>query len=295
MDLREIIVVGAGEAGARAVVALREQGWDGALTLIGEERHAPYERPPLSKSAIVPEAPPELPVIADARQLGDLGVDVVAGVTATRIDARMRTVHLADGRALRYDKLVLATGARPRRLTLPGAELGLLLRTYEDSLALRERFHPGARIAIVGGGFIGLELAASARVLGCVVQVVEAAQRVLQRATPPEISTILAERHEREGVEILTGVSVAGFAREGAHEIVTLADGRRLEADAIVVGVGAAPEVSLAAAAGLAIDNGVAVDGRLRTSDPDIFAGGDCASFPHPLFGGRRMRLEAWR
>ena len=295
MDLREIIVVGAGEAGARAVVALREQGWDGALTLIGEERHAPYERPPLSKSAIVSEAPPELPVIADAQQLGELGVDVVAGVTATRIDARMHTVHLADGRALRYDKLVLATGARPRRLTLPGAELGLLLRTYEDSLALRERFHRGARIAIVGGGFIGLELAASARALGCVVQVVEAAPRVLQRATPPEISAILAERHEREGVEILTGVGVAGFAREGAHEIVTLADGRRLEADAIVVGVGAAPEVSLAAAAGLAIDNGVAVDGRLRTSDPDIFAVGDCASFPHPLFGGRRMRLEAWR
>ena len=219
--------------------------------MIGEERHAPYERPPLSKSAIVSEAPPELPVIADARQLGDLGVDVVAGVAATRIDARMRTVHLADGRALRYDKLVLATGARPRRLTLPGAELGLLLRTYEDSLALRERFHPGARIAIVGGGFIGLELAASARALGCAVQVVEAAPRVLQRATPPEISAILAERHAREGVEILTAVGVSGFACEGAHEIVMLSDGRRLEADAIVVGVGAAPEVSLAAAAGL--------------------------------------------
>src|SRR5271154_4842841 len=179
MAPREIVVVGAGEAGARTAVALREQGYDGALTLIGEERHAPYERPPLSKSAIVSEAPPELPVIADARQLGDLDVDVVAGVAATRIDARTRTVHMADGRALRYDKLVLATGARPRRLTLPGAELGLLLRTYEDSLALRERFHPGARIAIVGGGFIGLELAASARMLGCAVQVVEAAPRVL--------------------------------------------------------------------------------------------------------------------
>jgi 3-phenylpropionate/trans-cinnamate dioxygenase ferredoxin reductase subunit len=295
MDPREIVVVGAGEAGARATVALREQGYDATLTLIGEERHAPYERPPLSKSAIVSEAPPELPVIADARQLTDLGVDVVAGVAATRIDAGARTLHLADGRALRYDRLVLATGARPRRLTLPGAERALVLRTFEDSAALRERFHRGARIAIIGGGFIGLELAASARALGCAVQVVEAAPRVLQRATPPEISAIIAERHRREGVEILTGVGVAGFAREGGSEIVALADGRRLEDDAIVVGVGAEPETSLAAAAGLAIDNGVAVDGRLRSSDPDIFAIGDCASFPHPLFGGRRIRLEAWR
>src|ERR1700679_3419767 len=149
MDLREIIVVGAGEAGARATVALREQGYDGTLTLVGEERHAPYERPPLSKAAIVSEAPPELPVIADARQLTDLGVDVVAGVAATRIDTRARTLHLADGRALHYDRLVLATGARPRRLTLPGADRALTLRTFADSVALRERFHRGARIAII--------------------------------------------------------------------------------------------------------------------------------------------------
>jgi 3-phenylpropionate/trans-cinnamate dioxygenase ferredoxin reductase subunit len=295
MELSEIVVVGAGEAGARTAIALREQGYYGALTLVGEERHAPYERPPLSKSAIVSKTPPELPVIADARQLTDLGVDVVAGVAATRIDASARTLHLADGRALRYDRLVLATGARPRRLGLPGAERALMLRTFEDSAALRERFHRGARVAIIGGGFIGLELAASARALGCAVQVVEAAPRVLQRATPPEISAIIAERHQREGVEIFTGVGVTGFVGQGASEIVALADGRRLEADAIVVGVGAAPETSLAAAAGLAIDNGVAVDGRLRASDLDIFAVGDCASFPHPLFGGRRMRLEAWR
>jgi 3-phenylpropionate/trans-cinnamate dioxygenase ferredoxin reductase component len=295
MPLSEIVVVGAGEAGARATIALREQGYDGALTLVGEEPHAPYERPPLSKAAIVSEAPPQLPVIADARQLTDLGVDVVAGVAATRIGARARTLHLADGRALRYDKLVLATGARPRRLGLLGAERALMLRTFEDSAVLRQRFQRGARIAIIGGGFIGLELAASARALGCAVQVVEAAPRVLQRATPPEISTIIAERHQREGVEIFTGVGVASFSRGGASEIVTLADGRRLEADTIVVGVGAAPETSLAAEAGLAVDNGVAVDGRLRTSDPDIFAVGDCANFPHPLFGGRRMRLEAWR
>ena len=295
MEPREIVVIGAGEAGARATIALREQGFDGALTLIGEERHAPYERPPLSKAAIVSEAPPDLPGIADARQLMDLGVDVVSGVAATRIERRERTVHLADGRAFRYDKLVLATGARARRLTRPGAEQALMLRTFEDALTLRGRFSVGARVVIVGGGFIGLELAASACARGCEVQVVEAAPRVLQRAIPPEISAVVSERHRREGVEISTGVGVASFARAADQNIVTLSDGRRLEADAIVVGIGAVPETSLAAAAGLAIDNGVAVDGRLRTSDPGIFAVGDCASFPHPLFGGRRLRLEAWR
>ena len=235
-------------------------------------------------------------MIADARQLTDLGVDVVAGVAATRIDPRGRGLCIWPT-AARF--ATTSWCSRPARgLGASGCRapnVALMLRTFEDSAALRERFHRGARIAIIGGGFIGLELAASARALGCAVQVVEAAPRVLQRATPPEISTIIAERHQREGVEIFTGVGVAGFAREGASEIVTLADGRRLEADAIVVGVGAAPETSLAAAAGLAIDNGVAVDGRLRASDPDIFAVGDCASFPHPLFGGRRMRLEAWR
>jgi 3-phenylpropionate/trans-cinnamate dioxygenase ferredoxin reductase subunit len=295
MGPREIVIVGAGEAGARTCIALREQGFDGALTLIGEERHAPYERPPLSKAAIVSPTPPGLPGIADASDLANLGIEVIAGVAATAIRPRERTVTLADGGERRYDKLVLATGARPRRLPLPGAEIGLTLRNYEDALALREKFRGSRRIAIVGAGFIGLELASSARQIGCEVAVVEAAPRVLQRATPPEISSVIEARHRVEGVEILLGAGVAGFARERGHDVVALSDGRRIEAGAIIIGVGAAPETSLAAAAGLAIENGVAVDSRLRTSDPDIFAIGDCASFPHPLFDGRRMRLEAWR
>jgi 3-phenylpropionate/trans-cinnamate dioxygenase ferredoxin reductase subunit len=292
---RAVVIVGAGEAGARAAIALREQGFDGALTLIGEERHAPYERPPLSKASIVSEAVPEPPGIADARDLANLGVDMIAGVAATSIDRGERSVSLADGGVRRYDKLVLATGARPRRLSLPGAERGLLLRTHEDALALRERFRAGGHVAVVGAGFIGLELASSARTLGCEVSVIESAPRVLQRATPPEIGSAIAARHRAEGVELLLGAGVSGFTRESAREVVALSDGRRIAADAIVVGVGAVPEVSLAAAAGLAIDNGVAVDARLQTSDPDIYAIGDCASFPHPLFDGRRMRLEAWR
>jgi 3-phenylpropionate/trans-cinnamate dioxygenase ferredoxin reductase subunit len=163
MTLGNVVIIGAGEAGARVAVGLREQGYDGSLTLVGEERHAPYERPPLSKAAIVSPTPPDLPAIGDTRRMSELGVEVVAGVAATRIDAREHVVDLADGRALRYGTLVLATGARARRLTLPGAELGAMLRTYEDAVDLRERFRDNARVAIVGGGFIGLELAASAR------------------------------------------------------------------------------------------------------------------------------------
>jgi len=291
MTPRQIVIVGAGESGARVAIALREQGFDGAVTLVGEERHAPYERPPLSKGAIFGEEPPTLPYIGDAQRLSELDVGAVLGVAATAIDRVGRKLRLNDGAAIAYDQLVLATGARPRRLNLPGAEHGLTLRSFEDSVVLRERMRPGAAIVVIGGGFIGLELAAGARKLGCEVVVVEAAPRVLARATPAPLAAILEARHRAEGVEILTEVGVSGFSADA----VELADGRRLKADAIVVGIGAAPETSLAAAAGLALDNGVAVNGRLQTSDADIFACGDCASFPHPLFDGRRLRLEAWR
>jgi 3-phenylpropionate/trans-cinnamate dioxygenase ferredoxin reductase subunit len=282
----KIVIVGAGEAGARVGVSLREQGFDGDIALIGEEPRLPYERPPLSKGALLAG---EAPVIADALRFSDLGVDFQSGVAATAIDRAARRVWLADGSYRPYDKLVLATGARARRL--PGDDVCLTLRTCEDALALRARLVAGARVVIVGAGFIGLELAASARAKGCRVTVVEAAPRVLQRTTPPELSTLVEARHRAEGVEVVLGAGVAEFAQGG----VLLSDGRRLAADLIVLGVGAVPEVALARAAGLTLDNGVAVDGRLGASDPDIFAIGDCASFPHPLFDGRRLRLEAWR
>lgn len=291
MAPRDIVVVGAGEAGARVCVALREQGYDGALTLIGEERHFPYERPPLSKASIVDQTEPEIPVIADARRLTDLGVDFMSGVAVEALDRASRRVTLADGGSRGYDKLVLATGATPRRLPLPGAEFGLTLRTHEDALTLRERLRGGGKVAIIGGGFIGLELAASARALTCKVTIIEAAPRLLQRATPPELSALVEARHRAEGVDFILGAGVAALRRDA----VDLTDGRRVPADTIVVGIGAAPETKLAAAAGLTIDNGIAVDGRLVTSDPDILAIGDCASFPHPLYEDRRMRLEAWR
>ena len=286
-----IVIIGAGESGARVAIALREQGFAGSVTLIGEERHAPYERPPLSKAALFGEDPPTPPYIGDAQRLSELDIETAFGVAATAIDRKARCVRLSDGADVPYDKLVLATGARARRLILPGAEFGLTLRTYEDAVTLRQRMRPGASVVVIGGGFIGLEIAAGARKLGCEVTVVEAAPRLLARATPAPLASILAARHRAEGVEILTGAGALAFSADA----VALAEGRWLKADAIVVGVGAAPETALAGGAGLALDNGVAVNARLQTSDPDIFACGDCANFPHPLFDGRLLRLEAWR
>jgi len=286
-----IVIIGAGEAGARAAIALRAEGHVGPLTLVGEEPHAPYERPPLSKASIVAPQPPPPPFIADAAGLATSGVERLAGVAAVAIDRAAREATLSDGRKLGYDALVLATGAKPRKLNAPGAEAAIMLRNYEDSLALRARFAPGQTIAIIGGGFIGLELAASAVALGCKVSVIEAAPRILARGVPAEIADLVEKRHRAAGVAFAIGAGIASIGARG----VTLTDGRLIEADCVVAGIGAIPETSLAAAAGLAIDNGIAVDGRLRASDPAISAIGDCASFPHPLYGGRRVRLEAWR
>jgi 3-phenylpropionate/trans-cinnamate dioxygenase ferredoxin reductase subunit len=290
-----IVIVGAGEAGARAALTLRAEGYGGPLSLIGDERHAPYERPPLSKATIVSEAAPAIPAIGDAGGLSGLGVEHLRGVAVTSIDRAARVVALSDGRTLAYDKLLLATGAKPRRLSVIGAEAAVYLRNFDDAIALRGCLGASRKIAIVGGGFIGLELASSARALGCEVAVIEAAPRILMRGVPSAIADALARRHHAAGVELATGAAIAAISRVGDAYTVALADGRKVEADCVIAGIGAAPEVSLAAEAGLAIDNGIAVDGRLRTCDPHIYAAGDCASFPHPLYGGRRIRLEAWR
>jgi 3-phenylpropionate/trans-cinnamate dioxygenase ferredoxin reductase subunit len=290
-----IVIVGAGEAGARAAITLRAEGYAGPITLIGEEPHAPYERPPLSKATIVGRSGPTVPAIGDAAGLAQLGVAHRRSLVVAAIDSRARTVALSDGGSLPYEQLLLATGARARRLSIDGAELALTLRDFDDAVSLRGRFAAGARIAIVGGGFIGLELASSACALGCTVTVIEAAPRILMRGVPDEIAELVARRHRAAGVRLETGAAIARISRAGAAEVVWLADGREIEVDCVIAGVGAAPEASLAGAAGLAIDNGVAVDGRLRASDPHIFAAGDCASFPHPLYQDRRIRLESWR
>jgi 3-phenylpropionate/trans-cinnamate dioxygenase ferredoxin reductase component len=290
-----IVIVGAGEAGARAAITLRAEGYAGPLALIGDERHAPYERPPLSKATIVSQAAPAIPTIGDAAGLSGLDIEHVTSGSVASIDRLARTVALSDRRTLSYDKLLLATGAKPRRLSVGGAEAALYLRNFDDAVALRDRMKAGRRIAIVGGGFIGLELASSACALGCEVALIEAAPRLLMRGVPSVIAETVAARHRAAGVRLALGATIAGIGRSGKGYVVALADGRDIEADCVIAGIGAAPDAALAEAAGLSIDNGIAVDGQLRTSDPHVYAAGDCASFPHPLYNGRRIRLEAWR
>ncbi|MGK9232285.1 FAD-dependent oxidoreductase [Inquilinus limosus] len=287
-----MVIIGAGEAGARAAAALRQEGWDGPVTLIGAEIHPPYERPPLSKAALLAAEEPAATTVLDRDRAAALGIELVLGTEAVAIDRPARSVTLADGRTLPYSRLLLATGARPRRLAVPGHEQALYLRRFDDALALRPLLRPGARLAVIGGGFIGLELAAAAVARGCGVTVIEAQPRILMRGVPAEIAAVIADRHRTAGVDLRTGIGVGRIEPDGA---VLLADGSRIAADAVIAGIGAVPETALAEAAGLAVDNGVAVDATLATADPDIFAAGDCAACAHPLYAGRRIRLEAWR
>lgn len=295
MMTKGMVVIGAGECGGRAALALRELGYDGPVTLVGDEPHLPYERPPLSKDAMVADAPLIKAIASDAI-LAERSIRHIHSVLAVAIDRTAHVVRLSDGSALAYDKLLLATGSVPRKLPMPG--LGgrcVYLRTFNDALAIRAHLSAGNRIAIVGGGFIGLELAAAARRLGASVAVIEAQPRILMRGVPAEIAQVIHPAHEAEGVKILCGEGIAAIVDDGAEVRIALAGGHDIVADLAVIGIGAVPVTGLAAEAGLTIDNGVAVDAELRTSDRDIFAAGDCCSFPLAIYGGRRVRLEAWR
>lgn len=290
-SISRIVIIGAGMAGARAVINLRANGYEGAITLVGEEALLPYDRPPLSKASILADADPEPVWLLDAGIVTSLRAEVITGVAAKAIDRTAKTVLLTDGRALPYDKLLIATGARPRKLPIPGGEHALLLRNQEDMLDLRKRFLPGKTVVIIGGGFIGLELASSAAKKGCSVTLVEAQPRILMRGVPEAIAKIIHDRHVAAGVTLLTATGISHLTANSVH----LADGRALPADTIIAGIGASPEIALAKEAGLTIDNGIACDENMRTSDLDIFAAGDCASFIHAKLGNRRIRLEAWR
>jgi 3-phenylpropionate/trans-cinnamate dioxygenase ferredoxin reductase subunit len=287
-----MVIVGAGECGTRAALALRDAGYDGPVTLVGAEPHRPYERPPLSKDAITAEAPAPRP-ISGADGLAAAGIDFRPSAAAAAIDREGRAVLMGDGSRLPYERLLIATGARARSLPVPGADGGNVatLRDLDDAARIRAALGPGRRLVVIGGGFIGLELAASARRLGPEVTVIEALPRLLSRGVPAEIAEVVEARHRAEGVALVLGARLAAISAEG----VALADGRLLPADLVVVGVGAVPDTALAHAAGLALDNGIAVDARLATADPAIFAAGDCCSFLHPRYGHRRVRLESWR
>jgi 3-phenylpropionate/trans-cinnamate dioxygenase ferredoxin reductase component len=292
-----MVIVGAGECGARAALTLREQGWDGKIALIGEEALPPYERPPLSKAVMVtdPEPAPAHPLTAEAAR--ERRIDLISGVRVTQIDRNAHEVVLGDGRRIAYGKLLLATGAQPRKLMVEGAESGavLYLRSFADARALRAKLLPGTRLCIIGGGFIGLELAASATKRNCHVTVLEAAPRILMRGVPAPIAALIARRHEQAGVAFRIGVGIARIIPDNGAKRVVLADGSHISCDVIIAGIGAVPDTALAESAGLAVENGIRADGTLATSDPDVFAAGDCCSFPHPLYGDRRVRLEAWR
>ena len=247
-----MVIVGAGEAGARAAGALREAGYGGPVTLVGDEPHGPYERPPLSKAAMTGALDPAPTVILDAARLAALGIVHLAGVRASRIDTAAHVLHLDDGRSLPYAKLLVATGAAPRRLPTPGATSDnvLYLRTFTDALAMRGRLRPGTHLVVIGGGFIGLEIAASAIARGCAVTLVEMAPRILMRGVPAAIADRVQARHAAAGVAFRTGIAITRIERRDGAETVVLADGSEFVCDAIVAGIGAVPETGLAEASG---------------------------------------------
>jgi len=286
-----MVIVGAGECGTRAAFALREAGYSGTVTLIGSEIHLPYERPPLSKTVMMDRAL-GAKLIADEARLAAASIDHVRGATVASIDPQDRELVLAGGRVVPFDKLLLATGGQPRRLA--GEAPVAYLRTLDDAVAIRDRLEPGKHLVVVGAGFIGLELAASARALGATVTILEAQPRILTRGVPEELAAMLHQRHVSGGVELRTGVGVASIEGDAQSVTITLSTGESIKADIVVAGIGAAPNTDLAAMTGLAVDNGVLVDEQLQTSAPDIFAAGDCCNAMNTVYG-RRVRLESWR
>src|SRR3954466_6219896 len=289
------VIVGAALAGAKAAETPRGEGLDGRIVLIGDEDVRPYERPPLSKEYLRGEAGREKVHVHDEGFYAERNIDLRLGRTVTSIDPGVGEVGLDDGQTLRYEKLLLTTGAEPRRLPIPGSELDgvLSLRNVEDSDAIRARLDKGGKVVVVGAGWIGAEVAASARTRGLDVTVVEPMSVPLERVLGPEVGAIYRDVHLDHGVEMLFGTGVDAFEGTTAVERVRTTDGRTVDCDFVVVGVGVVPRVELAQSAGLAIDNGVLVDEHLQTSAPGIYAAGDLANAHHPFYG-ERIRVEHW-
>jgi 3-phenylpropionate/trans-cinnamate dioxygenase ferredoxin reductase subunit len=290
-----IVIAGAGHAGGSAAAFLRQYGWKGPITLIGEEPLLPYQRPPLSKAWLKREATADNLALRPERFYAQQRIGTRLGTRVTAIDRDARRLTLGDGTTLPYDRLILATGAAPRRLGLPGEALNgvLALRSAADADALAAVLAPGRRLAIIGGGYIGLEVAASACALGAEAVVIEREARVLARVAGHALSGFLEARHRAEGVELLLEAAVDAIEGEaGAAAAVRLVDGRRIPCDAVLVGIGAVPNDSIAAACGLEASGGITVDLAARTSDPLIHAIGDCTRRPLPLYG-REARLES--
>jgi 3-phenylpropionate/trans-cinnamate dioxygenase ferredoxin reductase component len=289
-----VVVVGASLAGLSALETLRQEGFEGELIAVGAESELPYDRPPLSKQVLQGQWEPEKTMLRDQGQYDALGVTWHLGRRATALDPAARTVVLDDGEPLPYDGLVIATGATPRRI--PGSEelAGVhVLRTLEECLALRAELRTASRLCVVGAGFIGAEVAASARVQGIDVTVLEALPAPLARAFPAELGAACAGLHLDQGVDLRCGVTVAGFEGDGRVSGVRLGDGSVVEADVVVVGIGVVPETAWLESSGLELDNGVVCDSTCATSAPGVVAAGDIARWPNNLFG-ETMRVEHW-
>jgi 3-phenylpropionate/trans-cinnamate dioxygenase ferredoxin reductase subunit len=290
-----IVIVGGGQAAGQACASLRQEGFEGALTLVSAESRAPYQRPPLSKHYLSGEHDIDRVALRPEKFYEDNNVELVLGVAVSKLDCSAHEVTLDDGRTLEYGKLILATGSRVRRLDdLPGADLGGIhyLRTVEDADGIREGLAEARSVVIVGGGYIGLEVASVASQSGTAVTLLEAEDRILARVATEQLSAFFARVHTERGVTIRTNAAVTGFAGATAVAGVTLADGTEVPADLVVIGVGIVPNVELAQAAGIRCDNGVVVDEHCRTSIDDVLAAGDCTSHPSALLG-RNIRLES--
>jgi 3-phenylpropionate/trans-cinnamate dioxygenase ferredoxin reductase component len=289
------VIVGASLAGAKAAETLRAEGFDGRLMLFGAERERPYERPPLSKDYLRGESPREKAYVHAESFYAENGVELVTARTVTAIDTRTREIALQGGERIAFDRLLLATGAEPRRLRIPGAELQgvLYLRDLADADVIAQRLTADAKLVVIGAGWIGAEVAASARQKGVEVTIVQQASVPLERVLGPEVGGVYADIHREHGVELLVGAGIEAFEGHGAVERVRLAGGRAVECDFVVVGVGVAPRTQLAEAAGIEVENGIVVSERLETSVPGIFAAGDVASAFHPFYG-RHIRVEHW-
>ena len=295
MSKPTFVIVGASLTGAKAAAELRERGFDGRVVLVGSEPERPYERPPLSKDYLRGESEREKAYVHGAEYYEQHDVELLTSLSVTAVDPGAARVRLDDGRDLSYDRLLLCTGAEPRRLSVPGAELeGILyLRTLADCDRLRERFGSEHRVAVIGAGWIGSEVAASARTLGLEVTLIDPLALPNERTFGAEVGGFYRDVHASRGVDLLLGDGLDAFEGDGAVQRVRTTNGRVVECDFAVVGVGVIPRIDLAREAGLEIDNGVLVDEQLQTSAENVFAAGDLANAWHPFFG-ERVRVEHW-
>ena len=288
-----IVIIGAGHAAGQAAASLRQAKFAGPITIIGDEAHVPYQRPPLSKQYLAGTQLADKVYLRAEKFYADKDIQLMLDTRATQIDPSTKTINLDNGETIAYEKLLISTGSRPRKLSIEGSDLSGIhyLRTMDDVDGIRADVKPGANLVIVGGGYIGLEVAAVGIELGMNVHVLEMEERILQRVTTPEMSAYYHKLHTDRGVHIHTQTGVTGFSGNGSVEKVLCGD-ESFDADIVIVGIGIIPNTEIAEEAGIHCENGIMVDDHCRTSDPDIYAAGDCTNHPNPLMN-KRLRLES--